>query len=568
MYYELKNNKFIYYLYIFLLFFFFYFFPLLLVGSIIVYISDILNNFVPFNYIAGQMIVGNFEAYKLLMNSELPWQFINYIFFPLNILYGVFNIETAYFFNDIIVRAISFFSCLYFLKIIEVGEKSEVSLKLRILISLLFSSSNITTAWGLGVASFPYILALCIKKKLNKKNYFFLIFNALNTDLYLHGIYIPFLIFFFFLFFKKQFKIEKKKIVKIFIFYTISILISNSNLIYSIIFFSPFQTTETKNFGLNTIDSIKGFFYDLFSITSINNNFYNNYFLIFLYNLSIIISIYKKIKFNLFLFLIIFTLSLITFIINNQNNLAGNVFLTRYTYFFIFIKFLIIFNAIKIFKENKYINFILVLSILYNQISPSLFTIVKNKFNYSNFSKTEKNILKVNYSNDQFLTFLFNINKFYKNNLTTKQTGGGDYIKSWYASTIKDYYMFDDFKSIKKIVGKDKTISIGYDPMIAVVNNIHVIDGYYRYYPLHYKKKFFEIVKNQINEKELIKIFNRSQYLLTYVRENDELKIDFEKLKAMDVKFLISKFKIHHKNLVLSCNKCNKNNELFLYKII
>lgn len=44
MCYELKNNKFIYYLYIFLLFSFFYFFPLLLVGSIIVYISDNLNN--------------------------------------------------------------------------------------------------------------------------------------------------------------------------------------------------------------------------------------------------------------------------------------------------------------------------------------------------------------------------------------------------------------------------------------------------------------------------------------------------------------------------------------------
>jgi hypothetical protein len=258
MNYELKNNKFIYYLFIFLLFSFFYLFPILLVGNIIVYISDILNNFVPFNYIAGQMIVGNFEAYKLLMNSELPWQFINYIFFPLNILYGVFSIETAYFFNDIIVRAISFFSCLYFLKIIE-GRRG-VSLKLRILISLLFSSSNITTAWGLGVASFPYILALCIKKKLNKKNYFFLIFNALNTDLYLHGIYIPFLIFFFLLFFKKKFNIEKKKLLKIFIFYSISILISNSNLIYSIIFFSPFQTIETKDLGLYTGDSIKVFF--------------------------------------------------------------------------------------------------------------------------------------------------------------------------------------------------------------------------------------------------------------------------------------------------------------------
>lgn len=198
MYNGLKINKFIYYLYIFLLFSFFYLFPVLLVGNIIVNVYDILNHFVPFNYIAGQMIAGNFEVYKLLMNSELPWQFINYIFFPLNIIYGIFNIEIAYFLNDIIVRAISFFSCLYFLKIIEGRE--EVSLKLRILISLLFSSSNITTAWGLGVASFPYILALCIKKKLSKKNYFFLIFNALNTDLYLHGIYIPFLIFFFYYF--------------------------------------------------------------------------------------------------------------------------------------------------------------------------------------------------------------------------------------------------------------------------------------------------------------------------------------------------------------------------------
>jgi hypothetical protein len=564
MSYGLKNNKFIYYLYIFLLFSFFYLFPILLNGNIIVFIHDILNNFVPFNYIAGQMIVGNFEAYKLLMNSELPWQFINYIFFPLNILYGIFNIETAYFFNDVIVRAISFFSCLYFFKITEV--RGAVSLKLKILISLLFSSSNVTTAWGLGVASFPYILALCIKKKLSKKNYFFLIFSALNTDLYLHGIYIPFLIFLFLLFFKKKFNIEKKKLLKIFIFYSISILISNSNLIYSIIFFSPFQTIETKNLGLNTIDSIKGFFYDLFSISTINSGFFNNYALIFLYNFSIIVSFYKKNKFNLFLFLLIFILSLITFIIN-INNLTSNAFLTRYTYFFYFIKFLIIFNAIKIFKENKYIQCILIISILYNQISPTIFTAVKNKFNYSIFSVTEKNILKTNYSNHQFLTFLLNINKFYKNNFTKEQTKGKSYVRSWHASTIKDYYIFDDFKSIKKIVGKDKTISIGYDPMIAVVNNIYVIDGYYRYYPLHYKKKFFEIVKNQLNEEELIKIFDRSQYLLSYVNENDEIKINFEKLKAMNVKFLISKFEFRHRNLVLSCNRCNQNDELFLYKI-
>jgi hypothetical protein len=557
---------------IIILLFSFHIFPTLIIGNPVVYISDNLNCFVPFNYIAGQMISGNFEAHKLLMNGELPWQFIYHIFFPLNISYAIFEIETAYIVNDIIVRSISFFSCLYFLK------KFHSPSFLKILISILFSSGEIFTSWGIGVAAFPYILSLCVKKDISKKNYFFLIFIALNTDLYLHGIYIPFLIATLVFFLRKQFIINLKKLFKIFLIFFVSIIVSNSNLIYSIYFFSPFQISETQNYGLNVIDNIKILFFDIFSLYPINNNFYNNYILIFLYNLTIIISIYKKIKLNFFLLFFIIFLSAVSFAYNlhfdtqnNHSSLKNSVFLTRYTYFFLFIKIFFIFNALRFFELNKLSIIILTLSILYNQITPTLFTVVKNKLLYSEFTKDQKEILKNNYYNNDFFKFSKNIYKFYvikKEKKENKLVNKKNLVNSYYASTIKDYYIFDDYKFIKKIIDTNKTISIGYDPMIAIVNNINVVDGYYRYYPLKYKKKFYEIIKYQATPQKLSEIFNRSQYLLSYVNENEEIKLNFDQLKNMDVKFIISKFHLTNKNLILVCMNCNGNNELFLYKII
>jgi len=569
---NIKSKKLLFFFSIIILLFFFHIFPTLIIGNPVVYISDNLNCFVPFNYIAGKMMSGNFEAHKLLMNGELPWQFIYHIFFPLNISYAIFEIESAYFVNDIIVRSISFLSCLYFLK------KFHSPSFLKILISILFSSGEIFTSWGIGVAAFPYILSLCVKKKISKINYFFLIFIALNTDLYLHGIYVPFLIATLVFFLRKQFIINKKILFKVFLIYFVAIIISNSNLIYSTYFFSPFQTSETQNYGLNVIDNIKILFFDIFSLYPINNNFYNNYILIFLYNLTIIISIYKKIRLNFFLFFFICFLSAVSFAYNlhfntqhNYSSLKNSIFLTRYTYFFLFIKIFFIFNALRIFKLNKLIFIFLTLSILYNQVTPTLFTVVKSKFLYSEFTKDQKEILKNNYYDNNFFMFSKNIFKFY---VKKKEEKGSELVKkknlvkSYYASTINDYYIFDDYKFMKKIIDTNKTISIGYDPMIAVVNNINVVDGYYRYYPLKYKKKFYEIIKYQTTPKKLSEIFNRSQYLLSYVNENDEIKLNFEQLKNMDVKFIISKFHFTHKNLMLVCKNCNGNNELFLYKII
>ena len=49
-----------------------------------------------------------------------------------------------------------------------------------------------------------------------------------------------------------------------------------------------------------------------------------------------------------------------------------------------------------------------------------------------------------------------------------------------------------------KIVNNQRIISIGFDPMAAIVNDIRTIDGYHNIYPLAYKIKFYEIIKDEL----------------------------------------------------------------------
>ena len=182
-------------------------FPIFFVGRTIIYTNDILNYFIPNNFIAGKILSGEIDTADLFLNGELPWHFVYGVFYPINILYNFFEIETAYLTTDLFIRLIGFLSFFYFLK------RSKADFFLKILISALFSSQLITTVWGLGVATFPYLLSLCLRDKYFKLRHIFaLVIIGLNTDLYLHGIYIYLIIFFSVIFFKKKIAFIKKKI--------------------------------------------------------------------------------------------------------------------------------------------------------------------------------------------------------------------------------------------------------------------------------------------------------------------------------------------------------------------
>ena len=259
----------------------------------------------------------------------------------------------------------------------------------------------------------------------------------------------------------------------------------------------------------------------------------------------------------------------------NLDVFTGTIF-TRLSYFLIFFQVLLIFNFLNTLKFLKNTFFLLLIfSIIYNQISPSLFTVIKVKSNYESFTKSEKEKIKKDYKEFNFYRLIQNYNDFSQKALLNSNNTD---VRSYQASSFKSYYRSKDFKIIKKLVGEKKTFTIGHDPFVSVVNNIKVTGGYYRYYPLAYKYKYIEIVEDQIKyieqksvssslTKQISKFKNTGQKLYSFYNEGDEFKINLNKLKELDVKFIVSKYFLENKNLEKVCESCSNIADLNLYKI-
>ena len=57
-----------------------------------------------------------------------------------------------------------------------------------------------------------------------------------------------------------------------------------------------------------------------------------------------------------------------------------------------------------------------------------------------------------------------------------------------------------EYLEIKKIVKDNRVLSVSLDPMVAVMNDINVIDGYHTLYPLKYKKEFRKIIQEELKK--------------------------------------------------------------------
>ena len=112
-------------------------------------------------------------------------------------------------------------------------------------------------------------------------------------------------------------------------------------------------------------------------------------------------------------------------------------------------------------------------------------------------------------------------------------------------------------------------MSIGLDPMKAVMNDIKVIDGYHNLYPLSYKLKFRKMIEEQLEYYPKIKKYydNWGQRIYTFVSNPEIIKINFHKAKLLGADYVISKYRISNKMLQTICENCNDSTELFVYKI-
>jgi len=133
--------------------------------------------------------------------------------------------------------------------------------------------------------------------------------------------------------------------------------------------------------------------------------------------------------------------------------------------------------------------------------------------------------------------------------------------------TFNGYYLFSEYEKIKKIVQNKRVISIGLDPLIAVMNNIKVIDGQHSLYPISYKKKFRKIIEKELENNKLYKEYydNWGTKVYAFVNDQNNILINFDQAKNLGANYVISKYPINSKKLNFICENCNIR--LYLYKI-
>ena len=142
-----------------------------------------------------------------------------------------------------------------------------------------------------------------------------------------------------------------------------------------------------------------------------------------------------------------------------------------------------------------------------------------------------------------------------------------DYYRNYY--TFDGFYVPNKYKNIKRIVKNDRIISIGLDPMAAIANDIRTIDGYHNLYPLSYKIKFYEIIKDELKNNKFWDNYYQSYGSRVYAVVNDpkDIKINFLAAKKLGAVYVLSKYQIKSVNLKAICENCN-NDRFYLYKII
>ena len=135
--------------------------------------------------------------------------------------------------------------------------------------------------------------------------------------------------------------------------------------------------------------------------------------------------------------------------------------------------------------------------------------------------------------------------------------------------TFNGYYLKDSYLKIKNIVGDKKVISLWpVDPMVAVINNINTLDGEHNLYPLSYKKKFYKIIKYELDDNQFFKDYylKWGHRVYAFVSDPKNVKIDFLEAKKQGSSYVISKFLVENKNLEKVFETTDVES-LYLYKI-
>ena len=503
-----------------------YLFPIIIFGEITTFYYDNLDIMLPNNKIVGKYMLGDKEGLSYFLNGNLKIEYFKEWLKPYILLYS-FNPEIGFLINEIFIKITAYIT--FFI----LSKKLNKNLFYCSLASAFYASTQNEIIGGYGPAFAPYLIYLiAFKKNFKFKNYFFIFLFGLNCDL-VRNLFIGPVIFFITWILNGNINkyILKKTLIINFVFY-FAMFLTNFHLIFLVFSETIFHRVEFSLTENSYKEIFLSFVKDLTKIT-------NDKSWVFFFNLPYVIIqfpiLFLSLKQNnlvikkiaLFFILITATIYFLQLPIIVDIKKIFPSFLGSYrfsniqVFFSLIISLLIILNLKLSFNLNKIFVFLSLLSIFIFQINSSMVPLIKKA------------------SNKEFRNFY----------------------------TFSEYYLYDDYKKIKAIIKDKRVMSIGLDPLVAVVNNIKTIDGYHTIYPLEYKKKFRNIIVDELNNNLTIKNYYDYWGSRVYVFYNDQenIKINFKEAKKIGAEYVISKFKLYNNGLSLICENCS--NYFFLYKI-
>lgn len=521
----LKKNfrLFFKYHYFFIFIFTGYIVSYILFGNFTLFYIDRFDNEIVYNHILGNFYRGDYDAAKIFLNGETKIYWLRRLLQPFSLLY-IFNTEFAYWSIDIFTKIISYFS--FFI----LAKKFTKNYLIVSISACFFSSLNVFSIWGFLIAAFPYFIYLILyKKDLKFKHYFISALVALNSEL-VHAPYFIFFLFIFLFAFNLMKREKFKNLLLLSSVFYFFIFLSNSNILYAVLFDGPFHREEIELLG------------DKFNLKrEIFSLFYLNSFLreeFFTYELA------KEIP---YIFFTIIFFPLIFFSKNKQ--------LLKLVLIFSILWFLLSLVEGHDFYLNKY----------WNPSYYSIYKIFLYSFIFLIILKSFKKLLPLSL----IMILLFQVNSNFVP-LAKKyiQPFKVENFRNYY--TFKDYYLKDSYSKIKEVVGDKKVISLWpVDPMVAAINGINTLDGEHNLYPLSYKKKFYKIIKNELESN----LFFKDYYLkwghrvYAFVSDQNNVKIDFLEAKKQGANFVITKYLVDNASLK-KIIEINGVEILYLYEII
>ncbi|MHC8733817.1 DUF6044 family protein [Arenicellales bacterium IMCC56312] len=500
----------------------------------VVWIADNLDGLIPTIYIASQVAFGIQDANLLLLNGAVPVHASAQLFKPLIVLYEFFPPWAAYGLTDLAVRIVAFSG------IFLLAKKEIIPPAVGVLVGLVFATSISYSHFLLTISGIPLgtwaILSVTKTQPARRYALFGLVFFiGLNISLPLSGIFLmPVLPLILYIGFRHHF--TPISLLAVFLLYA-GIVVGNATLIYSFLFTDivwhrelwPTPTPNLSNIGPQLLLTIKELV--------VENSWYH-----VSYGLSFLASCFLFATFshrdgrtrpNLFFCLLILAyLTIFLFWSTDFAPLMKQV--APITGAIGFSRFFFLYSA------TLCIGTLFLLKALKN-----------NLFAYHAFVVALSFQLLLNLGETQHLK------EPLRRALDMQPKG----------LTFDAYYSEDQYRRIKNITKDRATLSVGLDPMVANMNNIPSIDGYWGLYPYDYKLKFREIIIESMEAAGAAEYFDDwGHRLYAFHPEKRPDLIDFCAAKRLGADYIIAKNTINDPRLEEVLNFDPE--PMFLYDIV